>query len=392
MLGLAFGPLVAVGLGRFAYALLLPSMQRNLHWSFALAGTMNTVNAAGYLVGALTAGRLVRSRSARRTFLGSVGLIALTLLAASGTPNTAVQLALRAIGGVCGAVAFTTGASLVAEASRERSSREAARMLAIYFAGGGAGIILSGASIPTVLAHSTIQDGWRWGWLLMGLVAASGLVAIRPIVSSCDEPRRPPATERHRLAPGLGPLLVSYGFFGTGYIAYMTFIVAFLKDRGVSSGVISGFWIVLGTCAVAGTCACSPALARLRGGFGPSVAMAVVAVGAILPLVSRSVFATFSSAVLFGGCFLAVTTTVVAAARHRLPSYRWAAAIATLTASFAAGQCVGPVLAGVLSDGQAGLQLGLSVSVALLVAGSLVALMQRSSSGWVHGVGAASCS
>ena len=53
--GLAMAPAVAVGLARFAYALLLPPMRADLGWTYADAGTMNTANAAGYLAGALLA-------------------------------------------------------------------------------------------------------------------------------------------------------------------------------------------------------------------------------------------------------------------------------------------------------------------------------------------------
>ena len=49
------GPAVALGFGRFAYALLLPPMRADLGWSFAQAGALNTANAAGYLIGALVA-------------------------------------------------------------------------------------------------------------------------------------------------------------------------------------------------------------------------------------------------------------------------------------------------------------------------------------------------
>ena len=48
-LGLSIGPLVALGLARFAYALLLPAMRTSLDWSYVQAGAMNTANAGGYL-------------------------------------------------------------------------------------------------------------------------------------------------------------------------------------------------------------------------------------------------------------------------------------------------------------------------------------------------------
>ncbi|MEF1435498.1 YbfB/YjiJ family MFS transporter, partial [Neisseria gonorrhoeae] len=52
-IGLSLGSAIALGLARFAYALLLPSMKLDLGWSFAEAGAMNTANALGYLLGAL---------------------------------------------------------------------------------------------------------------------------------------------------------------------------------------------------------------------------------------------------------------------------------------------------------------------------------------------------
>ncbi len=102
--GLALGPAVGLGLARFAYALLLPSMRAGLHWSFAIAGAMNTANAFGYLLGALLAGRLARRYGARRAFVFSTGLTALSLLAVAATSATPGLAGLRAAAGVSGAV------------------------------------------------------------------------------------------------------------------------------------------------------------------------------------------------------------------------------------------------------------------------------------------------
>ena len=54
---LSLSPTVGLGIGRFAYALVLPDMRETLGWSYSAAGFMNTINAAGYLVGALMADR-----------------------------------------------------------------------------------------------------------------------------------------------------------------------------------------------------------------------------------------------------------------------------------------------------------------------------------------------
>ena len=51
ILVLALAPAIGLGIGRFAYSLVLPDMRDSLGWSYSTAGFMNTVNAIGYLGG-----------------------------------------------------------------------------------------------------------------------------------------------------------------------------------------------------------------------------------------------------------------------------------------------------------------------------------------------------
>ena len=68
---LALGAALSLGLARFAYALLLPAMRADLGWSYFTAGAMNTVNAAGYLLGALLLPRWMARGGARQVVPGS---------------------------------------------------------------------------------------------------------------------------------------------------------------------------------------------------------------------------------------------------------------------------------------------------------------------------------
>ena len=246
-LGLALGPAVAIGLARFAYALLLPSMRADLDWSFAAAGAMNTANALGYLAGALLAAVVARRYGTRRAFVVSLGVTVLALLATGGTGNTVALVALRAVAGASGAVTFIAGAGLVAAAAATVSPRRAATLLGIYTAGGGAAIVASGLAIPYLLAATSLADGWRWGWVLLAGLGAVAFVVATPFALASAEPPAPPVADRRWPARHLGPVLVSYGLFGAGYIAFMTFIVAFLKGHGTGPSGITAFWVVLGT-------------------------------------------------------------------------------------------------------------------------------------------------
>src|ERR1700681_4182195 len=81
ILVLSLAPTVCLGIGRFAYSLVLPDMRDALGWSYSAAGFMNTINAAGYLAGALMAAKLVKrfglSAAVRWGTLASVVSLAL---------------------------------------------------------------------------------------------------------------------------------------------------------------------------------------------------------------------------------------------------------------------------------------------------------------------------
>jgi len=374
-LGLAPGPAVALGLARFAYALLLPSMRSDLGWSFSAAGAMNTANAVGYLAGALAA-PAARPGGARRSYLAGLALTVMALAASAATGNLGVLFGLRALAGAAGAVSFVVGAGLVARNSTRQVAGRAELQLGIYFAGGGTGIIASGLTIPPLLAHVPGGAGWREGWLLLAGMAALALAGSVPAVRAAQEPPATRGGADRWPARTLAVLLAAYALFGAGYIAYMTFIVSFLKSGGTGDGQVSLFWMVLGAAAVAAAFGWGPLLGRLRGGRGPAVVMAVVTAGALLPLLSRSTPVAMASAMLFGASFLSVVTAATALARRSLPLRHWTAAVATLTVVFAIGQCAGPVLAGLLSDGPSGVRAGLILSAAILAVGTLVALAQ----------------
>lgn len=374
-LGLAAIPAVSLGFARFAYALILPTMQSSLHWSFAAAGLLTTANAVGYLVGALAASSAAARLGERTTLLGSVVVTATSLVASAASGNMAYLLVLRFIAGAAGAVAFIVGGSLAARLGADASTRRAALILGLYFAGGGIGIAVSGAVVPAVL--SIFQ--WQVAWLLLGALALTvipacllgiGKAAPCSLAAGVGQRARWPARS-------LVALLISYGLFGAGYIAYMTFIVAYLRQRGTDDAEVTVFWVLLGSTAAVAGFGWSPLLGRLTGGRGSAVLMATVTVGAILPLVSDSSSATYASALIFGASFLSVVTAVTTCARQSLPARHWTAAIAGLTSIFALGQCLGPVLAGTLSDGPNGMRAGLVIGAALLAAGALTALAQR---------------
>lgn len=123
-LALSLGAAVSLGITRFAYGLLLPTMRADLGWSYTLAGAMNTANALGYLLGALATPWLLRRLDAGRLMLAGA-LLASAFMALSGFFTAAAPLlAQRLLAGVASALVFIAGGLLAARLGR--CSRRAA--------------------------------------------------------------------------------------------------------------------------------------------------------------------------------------------------------------------------------------------------------------------------
>jgi predicted MFS family arabinose efflux permease len=370
--GLALGPTVALGFARFAYALLLPVMRQDLKWSYSLAGGMNTANALGYLIGALVAGGLMRAIGARVSFIGALVLTALALLA-SGSSDVYVWLLLaRAMAGIGGAVIFVTGGVLTSHVASS-VPKQSGLLLTTYYAGAGFGILLSGISLPFAIQAG---NDWRSLWVVLGLAAI-----VTGIVSSLTAWRLPDQRAQTTSSARVSPWILVWSFvayicFALGYIAYMTFSVAFIRANGAGTLEVATFWAVLGIAAMLAPTVWSAPITRWPAARGLSATLATVALGAALPLVSSALPVMLVSAVCFGGSFLSVVAATTALARRYLPSSAWSAGIALFTVIFAAGQSLGPLVSGMLSDGSGGLRAGLGWSAAVLALGAVIALVQ----------------
>ena len=126
--GLALGAAVALGFGRFSYALLLPPMRASLAWSYTQAGAMNTANGLGYLLGAVLAPFALTRWGARPAFLVAMLVTALGIACTAISGQFAFLIALRLLTGLGGAVTFTAGGLLAAQASPKLNSEASPRV------------------------------------------------------------------------------------------------------------------------------------------------------------------------------------------------------------------------------------------------------------------------
>ncbi|MFM0728763.1 YbfB/YjiJ family MFS transporter [Paraburkholderia strydomiana] len=377
---LSLGSAIALGLARFAYALLLPSMKLDLGWSFAQAGAMNTANALGYLLGALAFPRLARRWSAGALFGGGCAATALLMAGSGLLADTNSLLVLRVITGASSAAIFISGGVLAARLA-SASPHDAGLVLGLYYGGTGWGIVASSVLVPLTIFN--VAHGWQFAWFALAVACAAfsavAIGAARKIESvhaSGVSAARASASDDAPRWPRFSAALTGYGLFGVGYIGYMTFIVALLRNAGMSAAVVTGFYLLLGVATVVSARVWSGLLDRMRGGQALAVLNALLAVATLLPALFTQPWVAFVSGVLFGATFLSAVASTTAFVRHNLPVSHWAKGISAFTIVFAFGQIVGPMVIGWVSDG-AGLARGLVYSAFLLGLGAVLAACQK---------------
>jgi predicted MFS family arabinose efflux permease len=375
---LALGTASALGLARFAYGLLVPAMRTELHWNLAQAGALTTANGLGYLLGALAAAPVARRLGVPVMFRLGMILTAAALAATTLTSGNYLALLLtRAAAGLSGALVFIAGGVI---ASRAAAIARSAAPITIYFSGAGLGIAISGLVIPPLLGQHPSRWPLAWGVLATG--AGLATIVSWTAVHGQDthgsrDSRAAASTIDLRGVARLWQVALAYLLFAAGYIAYITFLSAYLAAHHASVGQVVLTWALLGLAAIAAPALWSRPINRWPGGRALALSLAVLGVAAAVALVSAAPAVVTGSAIGYGATFLSVPAAITALIRAGIPPRDWTGALAAFTVVFAAGQTAGPYLAGGLAD-HYGAGATLAWTAALCLAGAALSTVIRS--------------
>jgi predicted MFS family arabinose efflux permease len=345
-------------------------MRSDLNWDYALSGWLNTANSLGYGVGGLT-GMLLLVRY-RPSALFVTGLISsvVTLLLVGLTTNFPVMLLLRFLTGVGSAWVFSCGGAMVATLY-DKDAKQAGSAVAIYYAGGGLGIAMSGFVIYPVLSGGM---SWSAAWITLGAVGA--ILAILPVVSALKIPQKQNTLSTQKFPwQSFMPLSLAYLLFGVGYIVYMTFVIAWLKEMQVSVFFSATLWVVVGIGAMASGWVWRRAMSNWWPTKTFALSTLVTAIGSALPLLSKSEPVLLLSGLLVGGSFFMTPAAIALLSRKMLPQSLWATAMSSFTMIFAMGQAIGPVFAGWIAD-SLGLNTAMLVAAIILLLAAAISLLQ----------------
>ena len=348
------------GLARYAYAMLLPAMQSSLLLSYDQTGYIGTGNFIGYLLSVLLVPLALRRVKPRTAITAGLLLISMSLLTISQCTVFWQVLCLYTLAGIGGGFANIPLMLLITYwFHRNRRGRS----LGLAIGGNGAGIVLAGILIP-YLNRSFGAGGWRVGWLVLGLICLgvtviAGLLLRNNPAEAGLEPIGEPehcqteqfvGHERARDAALLLRLGLIYAAFGATFMIYGTFLVTtMVREYRFSEATAGFYWSWVGLFSLFSGVLFGGLSDRIGRKWGLALVLLIQTVAYVLVGLKLDGFWLVASIVLYGSAVFAIPAIMTAAIAEYLGLARAAASFATVTLFFAAGQSIGPAVAGILA-------------------------------------------
>jgi MFS family permease len=395
---LAVGTLVvfgALGLARFGYTMVLPSMQTGLGLSNTHAGGLATANLVGYLAMSVLGGALAARYGPRIIITAGLGIAAVGMLM-TGLADSFYSAAFwRAVTGVGSGASNVPVIGLLAAWFVQRRSGLAT---GIGVTGSSVALIVLGLFVPSVIsAYGT--NGWRICWYIFSAITFGLSALAYTVLRNCPSERgllpvgaaddsEPVSVKLRQLNWGkiyrsgvvwhLGFIYIAFGF---SYIIYMTFFTKYLIAEGGYSQESAGrLFMIMGWLSLL----CGLIWGSISDMLGRKTALVIVY---IIQATAFGLFAVWPlpagfmlSAILFGLSAWSIPAIVAATCGDILGPRLAPAGLGFVTLFFGIGQAAGPSIAGSLADAFHSLSPALLLASVVALAGAVGSLFLRSTS------------
>jgi MFS family permease len=341
-----------IGLGRFAFGMILPNMQADLGMSVTEAGFVGTSNFIGYLSGLLFAGTFYAKLGAAKLITRALFTQGIFMLLMALSSHYLLVSFFYFFSGFFGALA---NMSIMAYITQIVPREIRGKAVGLLTAGNGLGIVLSGYLVPYMdLLYSA--KSWKISWgifailtILIALFISSGLRHDNPHSNQMKISKEPYfeifKDKKFIEIAGL------YFCFGVTYVVYVTFFVLASIDKwNISSNLSANFWILLGFLSLFS----GPIFGILSDKIGRlktlSIAFLIQSIANIIMALNVPASYLWISAALFGLSVWGIPSIIAVHSAETFGMEKTAKIFSKITIIFAIGQIIGPIGAGFLTD------------------------------------------
>jgi len=388
----------SLGLARFGYSVILPSMQAGLGMNNTQAGGLVTANLLGYVILSVLGGALAARYGPRNVITVGLALTGGGMLLTGFAGSFATATVWRALTGLGSGASNVPVMGLLAAwfAARRRGLASG-----IAVGGSSVALILVGPLVPRLLSVYG-ESGWRVSWFLFaGIVLALAVLGffllrnhpaemgLRP--AGDDSADDSPVTRHSSPAPldwgrvyrstTVWHLGLVYIAFGLSYIVYMTFFTKYLiAEGGYSKEAAGNLFMIMGWFSLISGLIwgmASDAIGRKRALI---LVYLIHAVAFGLFGLWRTPTGFTLSAIVFGLAAWSVPAIMSATCGDLLGPRLAPAALGFITMFFGLGQAVGPSVAGAIADTRGSFSLAFVLAAVVALVGAGAAALLRPSS------------
>lgn len=360
----------AVGLGRFGYSAILPSMQEDLDITSAAAGSLASWNLGAYTMMAAVGGILAARLGSRKVATAGLAITAAGMLLTGLSNSLVTASAGRLITGLGNGMVLVPSIALMASWFGTRRLGFASSVVS---SGAALALVIVGLVVPRIISSGG-ADGWRLAWYFF-----AGVSICLAILNGIVQRDRPYAVVSKHSAPDLeGSPRVSlramarqtvldlkkilrsryawhlgfiYLLYGVAFLVYMTFFQKRLTVDLGHSGEVSGYlFLIVGLGGVLGGALWGNMSDRIGRGRALALMCIVQAVAAaffawwpVMPSLIASAFA-------LGFAGMGVPGVVGAGCGDQFGAALASAALGFVTIFTGIGMVLGPYLAGKAAD------------------------------------------
>jgi MFS family permease len=370
----------ALGLARFGYTMILPSMKEGLGLTDSQAGDLATANMIGYLVMAVTCGYLASRFGPRIVVTIFMCIITGSMILTGMAPNFQVAVLGRLFTGV-GSGGTNVPVMGLVPAWFSAKRRGLATGMAV--SGSSFGMVITGFLVPKVLNRYG-DAGWRYSWFCLAglafLIAVLGYVILRnrprdkglSPIGAMETSVVTPVSKASGLQWGavykaapVWHLALIYILFGFSYIIYATFFARYLTwEAGFTTEAAGALWSAVGILSIISGFIWGTVSDMVGRKYGLAIVYFLQFLCFTIFGLWKAPAGYYLSALLFALTAWSIPGIMAAASGDLLGARLAPAALGFITLFFGVGQACGTFIGGRIAD------LTGSYTVAFVIAGA----------------------
>lgn len=363
---------IGVGVARFSFTSLLPSMLSTDALSLTFAGVLASMNYAGYLAGSIFAIFIKDINTKIKYFRLGVILCVLSTVVMGITTNEVFWLLGRVIAGFGSAMLLVVGAAIV---MTKLNFEDKTKAMGIYFSGIGIALVSSDIISRYVLSFSS----WENSWIVLTFCAL--FLAFYPLYILSFDKEISQKNEKHPFnkalfSPFVLVLIVAYFTEGVGFVIQGTFLPTILKSIEGLETVASLSWLLVGLAGIPS----SLIWMRLAHKYGSIniiiIAMSLQIIGILIPTLTTNMYLNLFCGILYGGTFVGLVALFMNLG-GKLAGKNPVMLMGALTTAYGIGQVTAPLYAVSLTNLTGNYNYALYLTAIIVLFGVIILLIAK---------------